>query len=321
MRALITGATGFVAKHLTKHLTNLGFEVWGTTRKSSPVLFKGIHHIQTLDLNTSIEQIVSYLNFLKPDYIFHLAGQSSVKKSWDNKIETFEANVVMTINLLEAVRGSIVAESVKILTVGSSEEYGEVNLENMPISEKNPLRPISPYGISKATVSMLAEQYHRSYSLNIVHVRPFNHIGPGQDVGFVTSDFAKQIAEIEEGKQTPIIKVGNLDAKRDFTDVRDIVQAYALLVAHGQSGKIYNVCSKKPTSIQEILEKLINLSRCQNIEIHRDLSKMRPSDFPYYYGDSSEISLHTGWSPKMSIDDSLKDILDHWRLRLKSDSI
>ncbi|WP_282939472.1 GDP-mannose 4,6-dehydratase [Paenibacillus sp. RC67] len=317
MKALITGITGFVAKYLADYLRKQGCEVWGTTRKSSPVLFNKTINIVTLDLNSS-SQILQLVNDIQPDCIFHLAGQSSVRDSWDNKAMTFDSNIIMTINLLEAVRSSNVSRTVKILTIGSSEEYGEVKLEEMPIVEGNFLRPISPYGISKATVSMLVQHYYKAYSLNIIHARPFNHIGPGQGVGFVTSDFAKQISEIERGELRPILKVGNLDAKRDFTDVRDIVRAYYLLTQSDKFGEIYNVCSGKPISIQDILDKLIKMSLNTEIQIQIDVNKMRPSDFPYYYGDSSALKSLTNWSPVISIDESLQDIMNYWRSKQNS---
>ncbi|TVY09786.1 GDP-mannose 4,6-dehydratase [Paenibacillus cremeus] len=315
MKALITGATGFVAKYLASHLINKGYEVWGTTRQSSPVLFNSdFIKVYPLEL-TSKAEVLLLLNTLQPNFIFHLAGQSSVKDSWENKPFTFEANIMMTLNLLEAVKDSVIKETVRVLTVGSSEEYGDVKSDEMPISEKTQLRPISPYGISKATVSMLAQHYHRSYSMKVIHIRPFNHIGPGQSLGFVTSDLAKQIAEIESGILNPLIKVGNLDAKRDFTDVRDIVKAYELIVNFGGFGQIYNVCSNTPVSIQEVLNKLLAMSSFSSIEVIREESKMRPSDFPLYYGDAKLLIQETRWSPIISLNDSLRDILNYWRIQ------
>lgn len=315
MRALITGINGFVGKHLAAFLINQGHQVWGTTRVVPH--FKdnnNIHIIQSaLD---DAEKMKSILNQVLPDQIYHLAGQSNVRYSWENKSETFDANVIKTINLFEAILQSDVRNHTRVLTIGSSEEYGLIEDLLSPISENTLLNPISPYGISKATVSMLSKHYNNQHSIKTIHVRPFNHIGPGQGLGFVTSDFAKQISEIEKGIKSPIIMVGNLDAKRDFTDVRDIVNAYYLLLEQGDFGKVYNVCSGVPVSIQKILEKLISISFCSNIQIQKDETKIRPSDFPLYYGDPQLIRKKTNWVPSISLEDSLSNIIQYWRNRI-----
>jgi GDP-4-dehydro-6-deoxy-D-mannose reductase len=316
MNALITGVTGFVGKYLAQHLINKGYQVWGTTRSSAQFLKNDVIHVN-IDLDDE-EKLTNLINHIKPDYIFHLAGLSSVKLSWENKQDTFQANVIKTICLLEAIRKSTVSKTVKVLTIGSSEEYGLVDITEMPLDETTLLRPISPYGISKATVFMIAQQYFNSYKLNVIHARPFNHIGPGQDIGYVTSDFAKQIAQIEKGLISPVINVGNLESERDFTDVRDIVIAYELIISLGDIGKVYNVCSGKPASIKAILNKYIELSSCKTIEVKEDANRMRPSDFPLYIGDPTEIKLKTNWSNSISLDESLINILDYWRLKVDS---
>ncbi|KRE51060.1 GDP-mannose 4,6-dehydratase [Paenibacillus sp. Soil724D2] len=316
MRALITGVTGFVGKHLSAYLINQGYKVWGITRKSSPtsVYINGINLV-SVDLDKEAE-MTDLIDLIKPDYIFHLAGWSSVRLSWANAHSTFESNVLNTICLLEAIRKSTVSKLVKVLTVGSSEEYGQVDTTEMPINENSNLKPISPYGISKATVSMLAKQYFDAYNLQIIHVRPFNHIGPGQGEGFVTSDFAKQIVQIENGQISPNISVGNLESERDFTDVRDIVASYELLLRIGEIGKIYNVCSGRPVPIKVILKKFIELSSCKEIKTIEDPNKMRLSDFPCYIGDPTKIKTRTNWTNSIRLDQSLLDILNYWRKEL-----
>ncbi|ULO08034.1 GDP-mannose 4,6-dehydratase [Paenibacillus sp. 19GGS1-52] len=317
MRALITGITGFVGAHLAEELHNQGYEVFGTTRKSCPNAMFANSAIQIIPMNyNSEEDILEILNKIKPHEIYHLAGQSSVKMSWENKVDTLETNIILTVKLLEALRKSDVADSAKLLMIGSSEEYGSIDNENTPITEEAVLRPISPYGVSKASTSLLFQQYVKVYGLKLLYARPFNHIGPGQDIGFVTSDFAKQIVMIEKGIHLPNISVGNLEAQRDFTDVRDIVSAYTMLVEKGQIGEIYNICSGKPHAIKYILTYLLDLSFNKNIQVKQDENKMRPSEFPIYIGDSTKIQEHIGWETTYSIEKSLQDILNYWRIMI-----
>lgn len=314
MRALITGINGFVGRYLAEYLLNMKYEVVGTTRDQIIMEndFDKRFQVVKLDLN-KVEEVIELLNLFKPDHVYHLAGQSSVKQSWNNIHATFEANVLKTINLFEGIRQSNIARSAKILTVGSSEEYGKVKADNKPIDENTLLCPISPYGITKANVYMLAQHYFNTYNMQVIHVRPFNHIGPRQSLGFVTSDFAYQVAQIEKGIIEPVINVGNLEAQRDFTDVRDIVTAYEHLLKDGIVGDVYNVCSGKPVSIKEILYNNIEMSICKTIEVREDLTRMRPSDFPIYIGDPKKIFSHTGWTSSISLENSLNDILNYWR--------
>ncbi|WP_164763121.1 GDP-mannose 4,6-dehydratase [Paenibacillus humicus] len=310
MRALITGYSGFVGQHLAARLSALNYEVFGTTRSTD--LSSSI--IQLLQCNLNDEEgVIRLLNQVRPNEIYHLAGQSSVHLSWLNKVETFESNANTTLTFLEAIRKSIVGQTAKILTIGSSEEYGKTISASLPINEYTPTNPISPYGLSKTTVSMLARYFYQNHGMHIVHSRPFTHIGPGQKLGFVTSDFAKQIADIEKGLLQPTLSVGNLESKRDFTDVRDIVVAYQLLLTKGKPGEVYNVCSGKAVAISDILQTYIEISTCAHIEVRQDPNKMRPSDFPVYYGDARKITAATGWNPEISFSDSLNDILNYWR--------
>ncbi|MCZ8512551.1 GDP-mannose 4,6-dehydratase [Paenibacillus filicis] len=312
MKALITGINGFVGRYLAEHLITLGFEVSGTTRSSSTMINSHKVNIINNDLS-SIKAITELLNITKPDHIYHLAGQSNVRYSWDNIEETFQTNTIKTINLLEAIKLSTICKNTKILTVGSSEEYGPTT--TLPVDEETILQPSNPYGLSKSSLFMIGKLYYHSFGLQIIHARPFNHIGPFQSLGFVTADFAKQVVDIEKGIQSPLIKVGNLNSQRDFTDVRDIVIAYYDLLADGEFGQVYNICSSKPVLIRDILKYLI--SQCtRNIEVQIDETKFRPVDIPIYIGSNEKIRKKVGWSPKISIEESLDDILDYWRKKL-----
>lgn len=306
-RALVTGAGGFVGKYLVRLLNESGFEVYSTSRKVKSVS----NYYYELSFKDERE-VVQLLDRIKPDYIYHLSGQSSVRDSWDNKAYTFESNILNTVHLLEGILKSSVKDTVKILSVGSSEEYGWVNNEELPIHEDTLLKPISPYGISKATISMLAVHYYKTYGMKIIHVRPFNHIGPGQKTGFVASDFAKRITDIEKGLLEPVLRVGNITTQRDFLDVRDIVDAYLAVMEKGSVGQVYNVCSGVPYGINEILQFFVREAFVP-IEIKPDPSLMRPVDFPVYMGSNEKIIRDTGWHPKIEMSDTLKNIMGYFR--------
>lgn len=315
MKALITGAAGFVGNHLARLLLSEGIEVWGTVLNDREKMNEDIAgNIKLLqcDIRDSV-QIRNLFNELCPDYIFHLAAQSNVAKSWDNPTETYEINVMGTVRLLdEIVRAG---SKPKTLLIGSAEEYGKVSPDSMPIKETTPLDPVSPYGSSKAAVSMLFKQYFMRFGLPVVYTRSFNHIGPGQSPGFVTVDFARQIAEIEAGKCEPVIKVGNLEARRDFTDVRDVVRAYWSLIKEGAPGEVYNVASGMASAINEILDILLQKADVK-IEVVKDMARMRPSDVPVFMGDNKKIKVKTGWQPVISLEKSLDDILNYWRQQI-----
>ncbi|SFE86306.1 GDPmannose 4,6-dehydratase [Paenibacillus algorifonticola] len=308
MRALITGITGFAGGYLANHLKLLGYEVFGTTSKS----INKTSRISLVNQWTTEKEIIDLLNEIQPDYVYHLAGLSNVKESWDDKISVVSTNTNLTIKLLEAARKSSVSNHVKILTVGSSEEYGRVADPTVPINEGDALQPMNPYGVSKAAVSYLAKQYFTAYGLKVIHARSFNHIGPGQRLGFVVSDFASQIVQIEHKQQEKILRVGNLDAKRDFTDVRDIVRAYHLLLESDACGEIFNVCSGKPISISDLIQKLLELSTVE-IELQLDQSRMRPNDIPFYIGNNNKLKELTGWRPQIAVETTLLDVLEYLR--------
>jgi GDP-4-dehydro-6-deoxy-D-mannose reductase len=263
-----------------------------------------------------VEDMRSCIDALResqPDVIHHLAAQSFVPTSWRAPQQTFTTNVIGTINLLEAVR----VEDIDPLFhyAGSSEEYGLVKEDELPINENNPLRPLSPYGVSKAAGDLLCQQYHRSYGIKTVITRAFNHSGARRGEVFVTSNFAKQIAEIERGLRKPVIYVGNLEAKRDFTDVRDICRAYMLL-EKCKWGEVYNVCSGRAWSIKSVLDYLILFSSVRDIKVEQDPSRMRPSDVPVLLGSYSKFKGETGWEPRIPFEKTLEDLLNYWRAKL-----
>jgi len=313
MRILITGITGFVGSHLAEYALKMGAEVFGTYRWRSRM--DNIEHLlgKIRLVECDLRDATSIRNALreaKPDRIFHLAAQSYVPTSWTAPADTMHINVIGTVNLFEAVRQLEI--DCRILNAGSSEEYGLQFEHELPIKETNQLRPLSPYAVSKVAQDLLGWQYHRSYGMFIVRTRAFNHSGPRRPEAFVDSGFAWQIARIEMGLQEPIIYVGNLDAKRDFTDVRDIVRAYWLALEKCQPGEVYNICSGKARSIREILETLIDMAKI-GVEIRFDPTRMRPSDVPVLVGDSTKFREQTGWVPEIPYEQTLLDMLDYWR--------
>jgi len=317
MKILITGVTGFVGSHLAEYCLSLDqqVEVIGTCRWRSRR--ENIEHLEDAinlyecDLRDA-SSVKTLLADIQPERIFHLAAQSYVPSSWNSPGETITTNVIGQLNIFEAMRETNSTASIQI--AGSSEEYGLVHPEEAPITEENPLRPLSPYAVSKVAQDMLAYQYFQSYGLRVVRTRAFNHTGPRRGDVFVTSNFAKQIAEIEAGQRPPIIHVGDLNPKRDFTDVRDIVRAYWLSLEHCSLGEVYNVASGKAYRIKEVLKILLDNSE-QDIEVVEDPERLRPSDVPLLLGDNSRFCKATGWSPEIPFEQTAKDLLDYWRER------
>ena len=316
MKVLITGITGFVGSHLADYaLSKENVEVYGTIRWRSKTeniehIKDKIHLIQcNLNDASSVNDLIANL---KPDKIFHLAAQSFVPASWNSPAETLTSNIIGELNIFEAIRRAKINPLMQI--AGSSEEYGMVYPVEVPIKETNPLRPLSPYAVSKVGQDLLAYQYYMSYKLNVVRTRAFNHTGPRRGEVFVCSKFARQIAEIEKGKREPMILVGNLDAQRDFTDVRDIVKAYWLALEKCEYGKVYNICTGKSYKISEVMDMLIGLSKVK-IEIGKNPAKMRPSDVLYLRGDSTKFREATGWKPEIPFLRTLRDLLIYWRER------
>ncbi|PZE20817.1 GDP-mannose 4,6-dehydratase [Paenibacillus xerothermodurans] len=303
-RMLVTGGTGFVGTYMVNLLRDLGYQV-SSTSHSRP---EQANHFY-LDL-TNTSNVQAVIQQVKPTHIIHLAGQSSVQHSWKFKQQTFDINLSGTINLLDAILKF--SPDCRVLSVGSSEEYGCVDQKDTQIDEMYFTRPMSPYGVSKLSSGLICMQYAKAYCLDIVHTRTFNHIGPGQSLGFVTQDFAQQIAQIQLGKRQPVIHVGNLESIRDFTDVRDIVKAYERLLFSSSTGEIFNVCSGVGIKMADILKTLIDISNVK-INIQRDPEKMRPSDVPILVGNNDKITSATGWAPQIGVAASLADILhDRW---------
>jgi GDP-4-dehydro-6-deoxy-D-mannose reductase len=317
-RALITGITGFAGSHLAELLLGKGYEVYGTVRPRS-------RHDNILQferrlklVEADIADAYSMLKVVKevePHFIFHLAGQSFVPTSWHAPQETIVMNTIGTLNVLEAVRISKTDPVIQV--AGSSEEYGLVKPDEVPIKETNPLRPLSPYAVSKVGADFLSLQYHQSYKIKTVITRAFNHTGPRRGEQFVTSNFAKQIAEIEAGHADPVIKVGNLEAQRDFTDVRDTVKAYLLAVQKCDYGEQYNIASGTGTRIQTVLDTLLGRAKIKP-KVEQDPSRMRPSDVQILVGDSTKFRKKTGWKPTIPFEQTMADLLDYWRERVKA---
>ena len=313
MKALIIGGSGFVGSFLITHLIeDLGFEVsiTKTAKEDLKVENVSVYNLDVLD----IEQIKSVLDTVKPDYIFHLAAQASVGLAWKNPSLTIDVNIKGSVNVLDAIRE--LDYKPRVLLIGSGEEYGHILPGETPITEANTPRPGNIYAATKACQNMIGKIYAEAYDMDVMMVRAFNHIGPNQAPLFVVADFCKQVAEIESGEKQPVIYVGNLTAKRDFTDVRDVVRAYALLVQKGQRGETYNVGTGKAIEVQMILDKILGLAKC-NIEVKIDEQKLRPVDVPIIEADITKINACTGWEPEISIDRTLEETLEYWRGMVK----
>ncbi len=315
-KALITGITGFAGSHLAELLLEKGYEVHGTTRPRSKT--DNIDHIkrklklQDADLLDS-HSLYTILSDIKPDFVFHLAAQSFVQSSWASPANTMEMNTVGSVHLFEAVRRAQIDPVIQIAC--SSEEYGLVLRNETPVKETNPLRPLSPYAVSKVAMDYLGYQYYQSYGIKIIRTRGFNHTGPRRGEVFVTSNFAKQIAEIEKGRKDSIIEVGNLDAQRDWTDVRDMARAYLLAVKKCEYGEVYNVCSEKAVTVSDMLNLLLSFSKIK-VKIVKDSSRIRPSDVPILLGDCGKFKKATGWKPEIPFEKTMKDLLNYWRERV-----
>lgn len=309
MKALVIGAGGFVGGYLISELCSRNWEVCATKLPHEKINIYGKAAVSysTADLDILDEAAVSrLLGEFQPDCIFHLAAQSSVALSWKKPALTVDINIKGCINLLEAVRNSGI--SPRILFIGSSEEYGYAANRPEPVDETVRPDPANIYAITKLAQNMIGELYCKAYGLDVISVRAFNHIGPGQLPQFVVADFCKQAAEIKAGKSEPVIHVGNLSANRDFTDVRDIVRAYAELAVNGRSGETYNVGSGHAVSIQSILDKIIELSGTE-IKVEVDKERFRPVDVPFVEADVSKLKNDTGWERKLTLEESLEDIL------------
>lgn len=311
-KALIIGAAGFVGGYLIDCLNNeFRMEVFGTKLKDQNY---SRSNTTILDLNIlNKDEIVDLLNKVHPDYIFHLAAQSSVALSWRDPQLTVDINIKGAINLYEALRE--IDYKPRVLVVGSGEEYGKIKNPELQVTEDTNLYPGNIYAATKVCQNMIGSIYANAYNLDIIFVRAFNHIGPEQSPIFVVSDFCKQVAEIEKGIKEPILYVGNLSAKRDFTDVRDVVRAYALLVQKGISGETYNVASGNAVQINDILQMILSFTDVK-ISVKTDSLKLRPIDIPKIEADISKIISTTGWTRKTDLKQTLKETLDYWRAHI-----
>lgn len=294
MRALLTGASGFVGGWLSRHLEAQGDEV----------LVLPDH----LDIREG-EAVAAEVLAGRPDAIYHLAALSHVGQSWETPGETVAVNVLGTLAVLEAARA--LDPPPRVLVVSSAEVYGN---SSGPFDEQTTLRPISPYAASKVAAEYLALQANLGRGLPAVLVRPFNHVGPGQSPTFVVSALARRVA-LAEREGGGVVAVGNLEPRRDITDVRDVVRAYRLLVELGEAGQVYNVCSGRSVPIGEVVERLVGLAKCE-LEVVEDPSLVRPVDVPVLAGDASKLRRLTGWAPEISLEATLAEVLEHWRQEL-----
>ncbi len=315
MRALITGITGFAGSHLAEYILAdhpdtevYGIMRWRSRTENIQAIEERIELIEC-DLRDATS-VKTLLGRVRPDKVFHLAAQSYVPASWNAPAESLTTNVLGQLNIFEAIRELEIEPWIQLAC--SSEEYGLVHEDELPIKETNPLRPLSPYAVSKIGQDYLGYQYHKSFGLKVVRTRGFNHDGPRRGEVFVSSNFAKQLIEVEKEKKPAVLHVGNLEARRDFTDVRDIVRGYWLATECCEAGEVYNICSGKAYSIQEVLDRLIELSGVK-VKVETDPARLRPSDVPVLLGDYTKFKTATGWEPKIPYEKTLADMLEYWR--------
>jgi len=317
-KILITGISGFAGSHLTDYiLDNKLGEVSGTIRGKSTKM-DNIEHVKD-KINLLKCDITDYFSTklaikeFDPDYIFHLAAQSYVLESWRSPYETLNSNIIGSLNIFEAVKE--INPDIRVQIASSSEIYGKVYEDELPIKETNPLRPLSPYAVSKVAMDLMGYQYNQSYGLNIIRTRTFNHTGPRRGEVFVASNWAKQIVQIEKGIQEPVVLVGSLTSKRDFTDVRDIVRGYWTAIEKGEPGEAYHICSGETHTMQELLDTLVSLSDV-TIKTKEDPARLRPSDVKILLGDCSKFKEKTGWKPEIPLKKTLLDLIEYWRARV-----
>lgn len=301
MNALITGSEGFVGRYLRAELAAAGYVVTGVDLCEA----EGVITADLLEAEAAEE----VLRRVKPELIFHLAGQADVGKSWKIPKKTIEINVLAAVNLMEGIRK--VCPKAALVLVGSSDEYGILREAGTLVSEETPMKPMNPYAVSKVAQEQLGKSYAKAYGLKICMTRSFNHGGAGQKTGFMIPDFAAGIVRVERN-EAEAVSVGNLASKRDFTHVKDIVRAYRLIAEKGRSGEVYNIGSGKTYSAGEVLDRMIAMAKCP-VPVRQDPARMRPSDTPVICCDNTKIRNDTGWEPELGIDEILKDTLEYYR--------
>jgi GDP-4-dehydro-6-deoxy-D-mannose reductase len=312
-RVFITGATGFVGRHLMDALRPSGYLLTGTSYPDRP--HPSEKHIFCLDLRFE-RDVFETLKVVRPQWVFHLAAVSNVQHSWAHRRETMETNIMGTFHLFEAVKKF--APEARILYISSSDIYGilpggEGAAEKLFV-EDDPFHVTSPYALSKIGGELLGGFYGRIEGLDVVIARPFPHTGPGQSPEFVCSDWARQIIQIERGKAEPVIRVGNVDILRDFCDVRDTARAYVLLMKKGRRGEVYNICRGEGVSLRKILELYLSLA-AKTVTIEQDPARLRKVDIPFLVGDNRKLKAVTSWEPQIPLEQTLRDLLDYWRGR------
>jgi GDP-4-dehydro-6-deoxy-D-mannose reductase len=312
MRVFITGATGFAGRHLINALPSPEFAVYGSSFPLPP--HPSEKNIFFLDLRSE-RDVFEVIRVVQPQWIFHLAAVSNVSHSWERRRETMETNVMGTFYLFEAAKKFV--PDVRILYVSSSDVYGFIPKGENPVekafSEEDPFHLVNPYALSKVAGELLGGFYSEIENLDVVIARPFPHTGPGQSPDFVCSDWARQVIQIERGAQEPVMRVGNLDIKRDFTDVRDTLRAYILLMQKGRRGEVYNICRGEGVSLRKILEMLL-ASSSKSVMVEQDPAKMRKADIPFLVGDNRKIKKETSWKPQIQLEETLLELLDYWRV-------
>ena len=318
MRVLITGITGFVGSHMAEYALAQGAQVFGSARWRSRS--ENIEHlrgkVEMVDCDLrDVASVRRLLTTANPTHVIHLAAQSFVGSSWHTPAETLANNTACQVNLLETIRE--VKSPPRFLVIGTSEEYGLVHPDEVPIRETNQLRPLSPYAVSKVAQDLMGFQYFQSYGLPIIRARAFNHEGPRRGDVFVTSNFAKQVAEIEAGLRKPVIFVGDLKPRRDYSDVRDIVRGYWILLERGEAGEVYNLCSGRSWTIQQVLDFYLREARVRDISVETDPARMRPSDVMILEGDPARIA-KLGWKVQIPFEQTLGDLLAYWRQRISA---
>jgi GDP-4-dehydro-6-deoxy-D-mannose reductase len=314
VRALITGIGGFVGRHLLDHLAKQGDDVAGLGRAADVLGLGSSVRVSATDLSDRAA-VERFVREVQPEAVYHLAAQSSPADSLRDPWGTIGNNLLAQINLFEALLSAGLKP--RVLVVGSSDEYGPVKPEDVPTHENVPLRPTTPYAVSKVGQDVMGYQYFAQHGLPVVRVRPFNHTGPGHDARFVIPSFARQLAEMEAGVREPVLRVGNLDVARDFTDARDMVRAYRLALVSGLPGEVYNLGRGQSVRIADMVEELIGLCRI-TVQIRVDPGLLRPADVPRQEADTRKFTTLTGWQPRIPWHTTLTDTLEYWREKVRS---